>query len=156
MLHVHICMFIHLHTPTVGAAVYTSVAGCAQCIRAHTLTVAAKVQTCWTFKARGQTSTGTPANHKSTPRSRRADTFCIGTYADVYRHIHMRVYTFIRGSTCAMQWAHWQMQAWIFAPARGTYACIEYKPVFSLQTSFTVLCKPILGNKLDMTHAGTY
>ena len=45
------CTRMRAHTPTVGAAVYTSVAGCAQRIRAHTPTVAVKVQTCWTFKA---------------------------------------------------------------------------------------------------------
>ena len=39
------------YTPTVGAAVYTSLDVCAQRICAHTPTVADKVQTCWTFKA---------------------------------------------------------------------------------------------------------
>ena len=92
---------IRVHTPTVGAAVYTSVAGCAQRISAHTPTVAVKVQTCWTFKA----SADQPANHESAPRSPRADAlFCIGTYADVYRRIRSPVYTFIHGATCAMQW----------------------------------------------------
>ena len=52
-----------------------------------------------------QTSTVFPANHESTPRSPRADAlFCIGTYVDVYRRISSRVYTFIHGTTFAMQW----------------------------------------------------
>ena len=52
-----------------------------------------------------QTCASIPANHESAPRSPRADAlFCIGTYADVYRRIRSRVYTFIHGTTCAMQW----------------------------------------------------
>ena len=51
-----------------------------------------------------QTSAGIPANHESAPRQSRADALlCIGTYADVYRRIRSRVYTFIHGATCAMQ-----------------------------------------------------
>ena len=46
ILHARVYARIRAHTPTVGAAVYTSVAGCAQRIRAHTPTVAVKVQTC--------------------------------------------------------------------------------------------------------------
>ena len=111
---------IRAHTPTVGAAVYTSVPGCAQRIRAHTPTVAVKVQTCWTFNMPAQTSAGTPANHGSAPRSPRADAlFCIGTYADVYRRIRSPVYTFIHGATCGMHMrrlpAH--TRAWSINPA---------------------------------------
>ena len=52
-----------------------------------------------------QTSAGISANHGSAPRSPRADTlFCIGSYADVYQRMRSRVYTFIHGPTCAMQW----------------------------------------------------
>ena len=42
---------MRLYTPTLGTAVYTSVAGWAQRIRAFSPTVADKVQSCWTFKA---------------------------------------------------------------------------------------------------------
>ena len=52
-MRAYACIYarIPVHTPTVGTAVYTSVAGCAQRIGGHTPTVAVKVQTCWTFKA---------------------------------------------------------------------------------------------------------
>ena len=87
--------------PTVGAAVYTSVASCAQRIRVHMPTVAVKVQTCWTFKA----SSGIPATQENAPRSLRADAlFCMGTEADVYQRICSSVYTLIHSATCAMQW----------------------------------------------------
>ena len=46
ILHARVYALIRAHTSTVGAAVYTSVAGCAQRIRAHTATGADKVQTC--------------------------------------------------------------------------------------------------------------
>ena len=54
-----------------------------------------------------QTSAGIPTNHGSAPRSPRADTLlCIGTHTDVHVHrrIRSRVYTFIHGATCVMQW----------------------------------------------------
>ena len=91
---------IRAHTPTVGAAVYTSVAGCAQRIRRLSPSKFKHVE----LSRPAQTSAGIPANHESAPRSPRADAlFCIGTYVDVYRRIRSPVYTFIHGATCAVQ-----------------------------------------------------
>ena len=78
-----------------------------------------------------RTSAGIPANHKSAPRSPRADAlFCIGTYADVYRRIRSPVNTFIHGVTCAMQWRHAGSRKrghlrWLLVHTR-----MEYKPGF--------------------------
>ena len=95
---------IRAHTPTVGAAVYTSVAGCAQRIRAHTPTVADKVQTCWTFKASADQRRHSSQSRKRSNVTEGWRVVLIGTYADVYRRIRSPVYTFIHGATCAMQW----------------------------------------------------
>ena len=91
------------HMPTVGAAVYTSVASCAQRKRRLSPSMFKHVEL-W---RPAQTSAGIPANHESAPRSLRADVLlCIGTYADVYRRIRLPVHTFIHSATCAMQWRH--------------------------------------------------
>ena len=95
---------IRAHTPTVGAAVYTSVAGCAQRIRAHTPTVADKVQTCWTFKASADQRRHSSQSRKRSKVTEGWRVVMIGTYADVYRRIRSPVYTFIHGATCAVQW----------------------------------------------------
>ena len=117
------CARIRAHTPTVGAAVYTSVAGCAQRIRRLSAqlfillspvapSAYARIRRLSPSKFKhvelsgpAQTSADIPAYHVSAPRSPRADAlFCIGKYADVYRRIRSPVYTFIHGVTCAMQW----------------------------------------------------
>ena len=98
-----------------------------------------------------QTSAGIPANHESAPRSLRADAFfCIGTYADVYRRIRSPVYTFIHGATCAMQWrcTGTLPQAWIFAPAAGTYARMEYKLGFMCRITH---CRMFLKSATHLT-----
>ena len=92
---------IRAHTPTVGAAVYTSVTGCAQRIRRLSPSKFKHFE----LSRPMQTSAGIPANHESAPRSPRAEAlFCIGTYADIYRRIRSPGYTFIHDATCAMQW----------------------------------------------------
>ena len=98
------CARIRAHTPTVGAAVYTSVAGCAQRIRAHTPTVADKVQTCWTFKASADQRRHSSQSRKRSKVTEGRRVVLIGTYVDVYRRIRSPLYTFIHGATCAMQW----------------------------------------------------
>ena len=126
------CARIRAHTPTVGAAVYTSVAGCAQRIRAHTPTVADKVQTCWTFKASAD-----QRRHSSQSRKRPKVTegwrvVLIGTYADVYRRMYTLacLYFYPRRNLRYAAATHRQPQAWTSAPAAGAYARMEYKPGF--------------------------
>ena len=97
----HFIPFTICKQRTVGAAVYISVASCAQLIRRLSPSRFKHVE----LSRPAQTSAGIPANHESVPRSPRADTlFCIGTYANVYRRIRSHVYTFIHGAICAMQW----------------------------------------------------
>ena len=87
--------------PTVGAAVYTSVAY----VRIRQLSPSKFKHV--ELSRPAQTSAGISANHGSATRSLRTDTLlCIGTYADVYQRICSRVYTFICGATWAMQWRH--------------------------------------------------
>ena len=95
---------IRAHTPTVGAVVYTSVAGCAQRIRAQ-------------LSRPAQTSAGISANHESASRSTRADAlFCIGPYADVYTDTLACLYVYPRRNLRFTVAMHRQAQACIFAP----------------------------------------
>ena len=96
--------FMRAYTPTVGAAVYTSVAGCAPSIRAHTPTVTVKVQTCWTFEASAE-------QHKHSSQSRKRSKVTESRRIVWHRDVCGRIPThtlaclyFIHGATCAMQW----------------------------------------------------
>ena len=120
---------IRAHTPTVGAAVYTSVAGCAQRIRAHTPTVADKVQTCWTFKASADQRRHSSQSRKRSKVTEGWRVVLIGTYADVYRRIRSPVYTFIHGTTCAIQWRRTgSRKRGHLRRLPAHYARMEYKP----------------------------
>ena len=149
---------IRAHTPTVGAAVYTSVAGCAQRIRAHTPTVAVKVQTCWTFKPglyfmRAYTRAYADCRRQSSNllnfqgQRRPAQTFQPITKAlqghrgltrcsdrdvcgRIPTHTLACLYVYPRRNLRYAVATHRQPQAWTSAPAAGAYARIEYKPGF--------------------------
>ena len=117
---------IRAHTPTVGAAVYTSVAGCAQRIRAHTPTVAVKVQTCWTFKASAD-------QRRYSSQSRKRSKVTEGRRVDLHRDVRGRIPThtlacsnfYPRRNLRYAVATHRQPEAWTSAPAAGAY---EYKP----------------------------
>ena len=133
--------YAHVYAPIVGAAVYTSVAGCAQRIRAHTPTIAVKVQTCWTFKASADKRRHSSQSRK---RSKVTEGRRVVLHRDVcglYRCIRSPVYTFIHGATCAMQWRctgsrkrghlRWlpaHMRAWSINPALCISAQHPKKP----------------------------
>ena len=121
------------HTPTVGAAVYTSVAGCAQRIRAHTPTVAVKVQTCWTFKASAD-------QRRYSSQSRKRSKVTEGRRVDLHRDVRGRIpthtlaclYFYPRRNLRYAVATHRQPEAWTSAPAAGAYARMEYKPGFTV------------------------
>ena len=125
-------MRIHVHTPTVGAAVYTSVAGCAQRIRTHTLAVAVKVQTCWTFKARADQRRHSSQSRK---RSKVTEGRRIVLHRDACGRIPMHtlacLYFYPRRNLRYAVTMRRQPQAWTSALAAGAYVCMEYKPGFS-------------------------
>ena len=119
---------IRAHTPTVGAAVYTSVAGCAQRIRAHTPTVAVKVQTCWTFKASAD-------QRRYSSQSRKRSKVTEGRRVVLHRDVCGRIpthtlaclYFYPRRNLRYAVPTRRQSQVWTSAPAVGAYARIEYK-----------------------------
>ena len=71
---------------TFGAAVYTSVAGCAHCIRVHMPTVAVKVQTCWTFKASADQCWHSKALQGHREPTNWSAYWHMRTYIDAYAH----------------------------------------------------------------------
>ena len=120
------------YTLTVGEAVYTSVAGCAQRIRAHTPTVAVKVQTCWTFKASADQCRHSSQSRK---RSRINEVRRVDLHRDVCgripTHTFACLYFYPRRNLRYAVATRRQPQAWISAPTAGAYARMEYKPGFS-------------------------
>ena len=127
------CARMRTYTPTVGATVYTSVAGCAQRIRAHTPTVAVKVQTCWTFKA--------SADQRRPPsQSRKRSKVTEGRRVVLHRDVCGRIpthtlvclYFYPRRNLRYAGAIRRQPQAWTSAPAAGAYARMEYKPSFNI------------------------
>ena len=124
---------IRAHTQTVGAAVYTSVAGCAQRIRAYTRAYAVKVQTCWTFKASAD-------QRRHSSQSRKRSKVTRGRRVVLHRDVCGRIpthtlaclYFYPRRNLRYAVATHRQPQAWTSAPAAGAYARIEYKPGFNV------------------------
>ena len=123
ILHARVCARIRAHTPTVGAAVYTSVAGCAQRIRAHTPTVAVKVQTCWTFKASAD-------QRRHSSQSRKHSKVTEGRRVVLHRDVCGRIpthmlaclYFYTRRNLRYAVGTHRQPQAWTSAPAAGAWS----------------------------------
>ena len=121
--------FISAHTPTVGAAVYTSAAICAQRIHAHTLTLAIKVQTCWTFKASADQHRHSSQSRK---RSKVTEGWLVVLHRDVCGHIPMHTLACLyfypwRNLHYAVAMRR-QPQTWTSVLAAGAYARMEYKP----------------------------
>ena len=121
--------YMRAHAPTVGAAVYISVTNCAQRIRTHTLTVAVKVQTYWTFKASADQRW-----HSS--QSRKRPEVTEGRHVVLHRNVCGRIPThtlaclnfYTRRNLHYAVATRRQTQAWTFASAAGPYERMEYKP----------------------------
>ena len=99
-------------------------------IRAHTPTVAVKVQTCWTFKANAD-----QCKHSNQSRKRSKVTECrrVVLHRDVCGRIPMHtlacLYFYQRRNLRYAVATRRQPQAWTSAPAAGEYARMEYKSV---------------------------
>ena len=163
ILHARVCARIRAHTPTVGAAVYTSVAGCAQRIRAHTPTVAVKVQTCWTFKASAD-------QRRYSSQSRKRSKVTEGQRVVLHRDVCGRIpthtlaclYFYPRRNLRYAVPTRRQSQAWTSAPAAGAYARIEYKPGLRLSIwlnwyqSTSIFCQENVYEKCFLQNGGHF
>ena len=97
-----------------------SVASCAQRIRAHTPTVAVKVQICWTFKASADQRRHSSQSRK---RSKVTEGRCVVLHRDIYGRIPTHtltcLYFYPRRNLRYAVAMHRQPQAWTSARAAG-------------------------------------